>query len=709
MDAATTSLNEVVQKAITEFTTDIPAETTFAAFLTKLGTAISVEYASAKSNIDAKVAELETARESVKTKSKVKVGTPVVLKPLVPTPKLESMTKSLVDVNTFINANKDAIFLATGGSFNPPHNGHIKMFETAYNQLMTIPANADKKVYGVMVPAPNAHIEDKLCKEALKTETCSDPNSQTVKDAINLKRIDLPNRVNLCTLSCNSFKWSAPGKFGPSNMIVVNEANNDPGANIVSKSPANTYYLCGSDYYAKAKDSKYRFIFITRNGDSISSRNTTSFTLKESSTTVINVKAGDIMIPGDETEDSEASSSRLRDILEKLKDADISTDDAIIDKLNVPTNTDTKLLTKEVYCELLKTGYIVGETKGIQYAELLGCNDSAHHDEDHENTDKPASYLSTGLKNGGNYCYLNSAFQLLFSAETLRNWVESQSPITEDATIESNAVKLLKLMVDSSKAGSKKTVDGNEFKKKLEELIANMSKGGGFNVGGQNDSHEVVGPVLDTLLTKLPGSVDNLKFREFVRQTKETVITIPVSDNSEKCITGVVPIADDKITSIQSALDSYILPTRGSSKGITVESQIQLQFGDSNRYFIVVLNRTAFDTSTKKSTMNNKIITVDKKITVSQSYNAAGAAISPAKEYYFKLRGATLKSGGASGGHYKYISYENGPTNNPITYDDPSVYDSKPEELTGDASIVNNSSLFLYERVASKGEYDKIK
>ena len=105
--------------------------------------------------------------------------------------------------------------------------------------------------------------------------------------------------------------------------------------------------------------------------------------------------------------------------------------------------------------------------------------------------------------------------------------------------------------------------------------------------------------------------------------------------------------------------------------------------------------------------MNNKKIKVDKKITVVQTYDTTGKAITPAKQYYFKLRGATLKSGGASGGHYTYISYETGPANNPITYDGSSIYDSTPEELTGEASIENNSSLFLYEKV-SKHEYDKI-
>ena len=36
------------------------------------------------------------------------------------------------------------VFIINGGSFNPPHNGHIRMFESAYNALII--RNIDNKV-----------------------------------------------------------------------------------------------------------------------------------------------------------------------------------------------------------------------------------------------------------------------------------------------------------------------------------------------------------------------------------------------------------------------------------------------------------------------------------------------------------------------------------------------------------------------------------
>ncbi len=412
--SASADLNTVVQTALVEFTTALSGHE-FATFLNQLQRVITTE----KGNHDAAAADRAVAALRDASKRPTSQG---------------SKQMTIKEVNEFIKQKHDAaIFLVTGGSFNPPHNGHIRMFETAYKKLMEDAKNTDKKVYGVMVPAPNTHIEDKLCKEALHTDTCSDPNSQEVKKATETKLIDLPNRVKLCTLSCDSFQWGKPGNFGPQNMIVVNEADNDPGAKIVSKSPANTYYLCGSDYYAKAKDSGYMFIFITRNGDNISARSHNRFTLKGSND-VINAKAGDIMIVGNEDDDSEASSSRLRDILEKLKDADINIDDAIIETLNVPIASN--LLTNEVYCELLKTGYIVGQEKGGQYEEFMNCSKStpsSGNDTDDllKDVDGIRHNGPRSLCNIGNMCYMNAALQLIYSMPEFSQAIRSiNNPLT---------------------------------------------------------------------------------------------------------------------------------------------------------------------------------------------------------------------------------------------------------------------------------------
>jgi hypothetical protein len=604
-----------------------------------------------------------------------------------PIPKPVSQQMNNKVVNNFISNHKDdAVFLVTGGSFNPPHNGHIRMFETAYNQLMTITANTGKKVYGVMVPAPNAHIENKICNE-LKASGCSNP---AVIDAIKLKRIEMPNRIKLCTLSCNSFNWADKTKFGPSNMIVVNESSGEQGETVVAMSPINTYYLCGSDYYVKAKDSKNKFIFITRNGDKIET-DKKSFTLKEAKS-VTNVKADDIMIPGNEDDDSEASSSRLRTILDNLKSVEPG-DDGSLDILNEPIGK--KLLTKEVYCELLKTGYIVGNPKGIRYAELLGCND--HHDDDDENQDKPANYLSTGLINGGkNHCYFNAAFQLLFSAQGLREWISANNDsLTKENLIQVNAAQMLKLMIDASKSGKKKTVEDTIYKDNLAYML--FERKDKEEKDAQQDSSEVLIRVLDAFTSdkNLQGAVESLKFREFVFNTKTGSHVTDVPDNAEKCITGLIAISDANINSIQTALDAY---TNTVSKlSDTLSSQTQIQFDDKNRYFLIYLNRT----TGSGSGMNKKKIIVDRQITVTQTYNTEGRKLSSQTTYKFKLRGAILKSGNASGGHFKYISYENGP-DKPITYNDRSVYESKDEELTGEISIENNSFLFLYEKDDTK-------
>ena len=190
-----------------------------------------------------------------------------------------------------------------------------------------------------------------------------------------------------------------------------------------------------------------------------------------------------------------------------------------------------------------------------------------------------------------------------------------------------------------------------------------------------------------------------MKFREFVRHDKESVVSIPVPDNREKCVTGMIHIDDDEITSIQTALNKYLSPTVAEvdedGAKVAVNSQIQLQFEESNQYFILCLNRTLF--VNEKPAMNKKKITVDRKITVSQTYDVRGSSITE-KKYNFKLRGAILKSGTAGEGHFKYISFENGPTNDPITYNDSNVYVSKSDELSGEYSIENNSYIFLYEK-----------
>jgi hypothetical protein len=268
------------------------------------------------------------------------------------------------EVMKFIKDTEDAIFVVTGGSFNPPHNGHIGMFQKAYEALKA--KFPSKKVYGVMAPATDEWIEGKLCKEAhKKTDKCTDAElaAPLSKAAIELKRIQLANRVNLCKLSCDSYEWTSdPTNFNALNMIVVNESAQGEE---FTKNP-NTYYLCGSDYYASSGSGPSKFICVLRSGVTATGLNMTfDKAPKEDGVKEYPVKATDIIIEND-GEDNEASSTMLRDILTKIRDADdISHADEPITK---------NLLTKQVYCELLKMGYIVG-AKGKDIAVSLKCGD----------------------------------------------------------------------------------------------------------------------------------------------------------------------------------------------------------------------------------------------------------------------------------------------------------------------------------------------
>ena len=185
----------------------------------------------------------------------------------VPKLRLETTSKSRIltldDMLTLMIQNIDKnVFIINGGSFNPPHNGHIKMFESAYNTLTARNIGkgegADKDIkgyYGIMVVSTRKYIMNK--------------NKDEGKGLKYDEVLGSEDRIKLCKLACDTYNWGKDSKFNSNNMLILNVADTDPKAlllykliKILDTSAAykgkdkekekiktdRLFYLCGSDF-----------------------------------------------------------------------------------------------------------------------------------------------------------------------------------------------------------------------------------------------------------------------------------------------------------------------------------------------------------------------------------------------------------------------------------------------------------------------------
>ena len=319
-------------------------------------------------------------------------------------PEPVSKQMSIVHVNNFIDSQKDAIFVVTGGSFNPPHNGHIGMFQKAYDELMKVEINNGKKVYGVMVPASDDWIEKKLCKEATgKSEDCNDTEFTAEKSqaAINSKRIKLVNRVTLCKLSCDSYAWTSdPTSFNASNMIVVNQSAQGEQFTLAE----NTYYLCGSDYYARVREKyTHKFICVLRSGvkrDTGGRANQIHFSKPpiDGSKTAFDVKPDDIIIE-DDGGDNDASSTMLREMLTAISKIVVTEDGALTGDLPDKDKL-LALISIPVLRKLLELKYILTDADRPKLDIIMDLDEEDEKAERAKNMDKVGETIKLNVDIG---------------------------------------------------------------------------------------------------------------------------------------------------------------------------------------------------------------------------------------------------------------------------------------------------------------------
>ena len=197
------------------------------------------------------------------------IAAPIVAPPPAPiVPKVTTDVARIValkEINRMIvdgsKSKPGSIFLINGGSFNPPHIGHIKTFELAYEQLMQMDKFKGRNVYGIMVVSTLDHIVGK----------------KVPPDAI----ISDENRIQLCKLAADSYAWKNPA-FGQKNMLIYNTADDHPVGTIIyniqatDKKINNMYYLSGSDFYINTylrskSGSMYNIMYVMRKEDSTKS------------------------------------------------------------------------------------------------------------------------------------------------------------------------------------------------------------------------------------------------------------------------------------------------------------------------------------------------------------------------------------------------------------------------------------------------------
>jgi hypothetical protein len=360
----------------------------------------------------------------------------------------------------------------------------------------------------------------------------------------------------------------------------------------------------------------------------------------------------------------------LRNILTKIRDAgDSETYDA-----GEPITK--KLLTKQVYCQLITMKYIVGDQEKCKsILGLLACGGSNDTDIKLKGITGVTATGARSLANIGNMCYMNAALQLIYSMTELKGSTkipELDAYLTKMASgvTSSDAQTLAKNLYARAKAGGFVSTRSFNRQEDSSELLVALFGIDTFDKTLVNfttiDSVHTTTDSTNKSECRKKNNVDLHKhYPSMPDSIKNDIIYIPdinqplqiynlpigTSDSDfNSMVQKVTPIPEDK--DVTTFLKS---PPCSNIPKATISTQSVIIPGTTQRYFIVSLNR--FDAGAK---ITNSIKLTNAEVTLGK--------------FKFKIKGCINHHGTTKdSGHYTYVEFTNGkPT---TVYDDRNIVD----------------------------------
>jgi ubiquitin C-terminal hydrolase len=320
------------------------------------------------------------------------------------------------------------------------------------------------------------------------------------------------------------------------------------------------------------------------------------------------------------------------------------------------------------------------------------------------------------LTNVGNSCYLNTALQMLYRIHTFRIMLENinlDDPQliqiereNEDAPNGRIILSILKRIFNIFSRGE------HNINLKTERVYEQLVENSGLTCGIQQDMTEFIANIINSILTfydnpHVKNFIDSISFNHIeskICENGKNIIRNPVvifSNDKERIHqlpkTLDLPIIDratniqQLITIFQEAeimhppdnmLDSCIITNGNNNRKVISKQNIIRELPSSDYCLISLKRRLPLDYTGRNFYKKTNRIEANTTIIIDNNT--------------YQIIGCGLHIGGASGGHYVYIDYDNNGLPD-FTYNDSVIYKVLPTEAE---QINTDAYMFLYKKIS---------